>query len=75
MHNLSPKLNNEAQATTPEISEDAQLKGYLCKTSQLQSNMSNKIFYKRYYDIEFERKRILVRAKEDTMVKEKFDLT
>ena len=75
MHNLSPKLNNEAQTTTPEISEDAQLKGYLCKTSQLQSNMSNKIFYKRYYDIEFERKRILVRAKEDTMVKEKFDLT
>ena len=37
--------------------------------------MSNKIFYKRFYDIEFERKRILVRAKEDTMVKEKFDLT
>ena len=36
--------------------------------------MSNKIFYKRYYEIDFVSRKLIVKQKMETHIKEKFDL-
>jgi len=36
--------------------------------------MSNKIFYKRYYEIDFVSRKLIVKQKMETPIKEKFDL-
>ena len=41
----------------------------------MQSSVSNKIFYKRFYSIDYVKKELIVRLKEGNDVKEKFDLT
>ena len=56
----------------PEISDTNSLNGYLLKTSQTKTG---KIFYKRFYSVDFRLKELFVSGKEGGKVKDRFNLS
>ena len=71
---LIEELSTKTQHEKSQAKWMKEVNGYMCKTSQQQNSVSNKIFYKRFYSINCTTKEILVRQKEGQSVKEKFSL-
>ena len=68
---LSPWVTNDDYIEAPgpladpkkrvKKSQTPQLNGFLCKTSQIQTATTQKIFYKRFYSVNYETGELMVR--------------